>query len=74
MTRSSLQANLRQMGARGLLEVDPSGIPVDARIRIEGLFKKTTRGEVEPGELKAELDRWNLFEEYEDRFLNIFRK
>jgi len=29
---------------------------------------------VKPYELKAELDRWGLFEEYEDRFLTIFKK
>jgi hypothetical protein len=74
MTRGSLQTNLRQMGARGLLGVDSSGVPVDARMRIEGLFREVVRGGVEPGELKAELDRWNLFEEYEDRFLALFRK
>ena len=74
MTRNSLRDNLRQMGSRGLLNVDTGGVPVDARIRIDELFKEVLRGESEPGELKAELDRWNLFEEYEDRFYNIFKK
>jgi len=74
MTRSSLQNNLMQLGSRGLLDIDASGIPVDARIRIEELFRKVSKGESEPRELKAELDRWGLFEEYEDRFFNIFKK
>lgn len=74
MTRSSLRDNLLQLGARGLLDTDASGIPVDARIRIEELFKRVSRGEVEPRELKDELDRWGLFEEYEDRFFAIFKK
>ena len=74
VTRSSLQNNLLQMGTRGLLDIDASGIPADARVRIEGLFRKVSRGEIEPRELKEELDRWNLFEEYEDRFFNIFKK
>jgi len=74
MTRSSLQSNLLQMGSRGLLDIDSSGVPTDARLRIEELFKRVSRGEVEPGELKAELDRWNVFEEYEDRFFSIFKK
>ena len=26
------------------------------------------------GRLKDELDRWGIFEEYEDRFFNIFKK
>ena len=74
MTRSSLQDNIREMGASGLLDMDTKGIPADARLRIEELFRKVARGETDPGELKAELDRWNLFDEYEDRFLGIFRK
>ena len=74
MTRSSLTDNLRQMGTRGLLAVDDSGIPADARLRIDELFIKVSQGEYEPYELKAELDRWSLFEEYEDRFFAIFGK
>ena len=74
MTRSSLQDNIREMGASGLLDMDAKGIPADARLRIEELFRKIARGETDPGELKAELDRWNLFDEYEDRFLGIFHK
>ncbi|MBI4268010.1 MAG: hypothetical protein HY662_04415 [Chloroflexi bacterium] len=74
MTTSSLKDNLRQLGHRRLLDVDSSGVPLDARIRIDELFDKVARGESEPGELKAELDRWGVFDEYEDRFLNIFKK
>jgi len=74
MTKSSLRDNLLQLGARGLLDTDASGVPVDARIRIDELFRWVSRGELEPRELKEELDRWGLFEEYEDRFLAIFKK
>ncbi len=74
MTRSSLRDNVLQMGSRGLLGIDSSGIPVDARVRIDELFKQVSRGEREPRELKDELDRWGLFEEYEDRFFSIFKK
>ena len=74
MTRSSLQDNLLQMGSRGLLDIDADGIPVDTRLRIDDLFRKVSKGESEPQELKAELDHWNLFEEYEDRFFAIFKK
>ncbi len=74
MTRSSLRDNLMQMGRRGLLNMDAGGIPVAARAEIEELFRKVTQGEYEPRELKAELDRWDLFDEYEDRFLTLFRK
>ena len=74
VTRSSLGDNLRQMESRGLLNMDAAGTPMDARIRIDELFKKVATGENEPSELKEELDRWGLFEEYEDRFFNIFNK
>jgi len=74
MTRSSLQNNLLQMESRGLLDIDAGGIPADARMRIEELFRQVSRGEREPKELKEELDRWNLFEQYEDRFFTFFRR
>jgi hypothetical protein len=74
MTRSSMPDNLMQMEHRGLLDIDASGIPADARVRIEELFKMVARGELDPSELKKELDRWGLFEEYEDRFFAIFKK
>ena len=74
MTRSSLPDNVMQMEARGLLDIDSSGIPGDTRIRIEELFRLVSKGELEPGELKKELDRWGLFEEYEDRFFTLFKK
>jgi len=74
ITESSVSNNLRQMGARGLLNIDSRGIPVDARVKIEELFGKVTTGEIEPRELKDELDRWDLFQDYEDRFFTFFKK
>ncbi|MFC2055955.1 hypothetical protein ACFLTO_00055 [Chloroflexota bacterium] len=74
VTRISVPDNLRQLGRRGFLNTDTDGTPLDARVRIDELFEKVTKGEQEPDELKDELDRWGLFEEYEDRFLNLFRK
>ena len=74
MTRSSLRNNVMQLSSRGLLDLDDGGIPVDARVSIDELFGKVAKGEREPRELKDELDRWNLFEEYEDRFFNVFQK
>ncbi len=74
MTRSSLRNNLTQMGSRGLLDIDRSGVPVDARVRIEELFTKVMTGEAEPRDLKDELYRWDLFQEYEDRFYAIFKE
>jgi len=74
VTSSSLEDNIRQMGSRGLLNIDAAGIPLDARVRIDEFFEKVIRGEREPSELQEELDRWGLFDEYEDRFFNMFKK
>jgi len=74
ITRKSMRANLSQLQARGLTDMDAGGVPMDARLRIEELFARTVRGEIEPAELKEELERWNLFEEYQDRFFAMFQK
>jgi len=74
MTQRSVGSNLGEMGARGLLEMDARGVPADARLRIEEMFRQASRGELAPAALKEELDRWDLFDEYEDRFLSIFRR
>ena len=73
-TEGSVRSNVQDLGARGLLDIDSSGVPREARYRVEELFNQVKRGEMEPSELKRELDRWNLFREYEDRFLNLFRR
>ena len=74
LTRRSVANNVRQLQRQGLLNIDASCVPVDARIRIERLFKLVERGELEPSELKTELDRWDVFEEYQDRFFALFRR
>jgi hypothetical protein len=74
ITRSSIQGNILQMRSRGLLDVDAGGVPMDARVKIEELFKKLSQGEIEPRELRQELERWNLFDEYQDRFFSIFHR
>ena len=74
MTARSVRSNLQQMEARGLLDIDAGGIPADARVKVEELFGRVARGESEPRELKEELDRWGLFEEYQDRFFTLFGK
>ena len=74
ITKNSLRDNISQLGAKGLLNIDSSGMPLDARLRIEELFRQVIKGERDSSELKSELDRWNVFAEYEDRFLSIFKK
>jgi hypothetical protein len=74
ITESSVKDNVRQLGQRGLLNMDGSGLPSDARLRIEGLFDLVIKGDLEPSVLKTELDRWNVFEEYQDRFFSLFKR
>jgi uncharacterized protein len=51
-------------------------IPRVVRMKIEKLFRDAeTDGNYKlKMQLKEELDRWNLFEDYQDRFLDLFRK
>ena len=53
---------------------DMSGIPLVARSEIERLFKLFEKGELEPYKLKQELDRWGVFDQYQDRFFNFFKR
>ena len=74
ITRKSAPHNYRQLETRGLLEMDSRGTPSGAKEKIKEMFEQVANGEREPGELKDELERWGIFDEYEDRFLNLFRK
>ncbi len=49
-------------------------VPHDIRERIEYMFEAASEDISKAGALKAELDRWSLFQEYEDRFLDLFGK
>ena len=42
--------------------------------KIEKLFQEAEKDCNKTGQLRQELNRWNLFDLYEDRFLNLFRK
>ena len=55
-------------------ETNLGEVPPSARQKIEQLFEQAAKDKSKAGQLKVELDRWKLFEEYQDRFLNIFRK
>ena len=73
-TSFSAMQNVHEFQSRGLLEPQPNlgGVPRAAVQQIERLFQEVARGS-NPDILKRELDRWGLFEHYEDRFLNLFR-
>ena len=74
LTRTSVQSNVAELERCGLLHIDSAGVPRDARDHIEELFEKTKRDPSCAPELVAELRRWSLFNEYQDRFLSLFKK
>jgi predicted ATP-grasp superfamily ATP-dependent carboligase len=53
---------------------DEEGVDAAARARLEALFDAARTDRARAHELKAELDRLGLFREYEDRFLDLFRR
>jgi len=73
VTERSLSRHTSELGSMGYFAVDRLGVPQGARQRIEEMFVMTKSGELEPADLKIELDRWGLFPDYEDRFLALFR-
>jgi hypothetical protein len=72
LTSSSLSQNIAEFGRRGLLTVDTSGVPADARSQIEELFELVRRDISRAPVLVTELNRWGLFAEYQDRFFALF--
>ena len=74
ITSHSMRGNIAQMQSRGLLDIDSLGVPLEARLRIEEMFSMINADKMEPRELKDELDRWELFDEYQDRFFALFNR
>lgn len=73
LTARSARSNASELRSQGLLETD-GGVPRDARRRIEGLLEEARRGNADPSEVHRELERWGLFDEYQDRFLGLFKR
>jgi hypothetical protein len=53
--------------------VDQEEVPKYIMDKIEQLFDRVTKDRSVAAELKAELVRWNLYELYEKRFLDLFK-
>ncbi len=53
---------------------DASRLPESARRLIDRLFVAARRDLSRATELKKELDKWNVYDKYEDRFLDLFKK
>jgi hypothetical protein len=49
-------------------------LPLSVKEKIEKLFVEAKVDISQANKLKAELDQWNVYKEYEDRFLDLFRK
>lgn len=50
------------------------GLPQSAKEKIEQLFKEAEMDLSKANELKKELDKWGVYKDYEDRFLDLFKK
>ena len=53
---------------------DATGLPDSARAKIDELFRAAKKDLSRALELKRELDKWNVYEKYEDSFLDLFKK
>lgn len=51
-----------------------AGLSQSDRARIEELFEEARKDSIKAVRLKTELDRLNVFKEYEGRFLDLFRR
>lgn len=49
-------------------------LPKSAIEKVEQLFQEAKQNIAKAMELKKELDQWNVYKEYEDRFLDLFKK
>ena len=74
LTRRSIHDNALEFQRKGLLDVDNSGLPKGARDYIEYLFEQVREDLSRAPQLVSELNRWGVFNEYEDRFLALFRR
>lgn len=49
-------------------------LPLSIKEKIEKLFTEAKENIKKAHELKSELDKWNVYKDYEDRFLDLFKK
>jgi hypothetical protein len=72
ITSRSVGGNIAQMQSAGMLGMSGS-LPQGARQTIEAMFAQAYRKEIKAHDLEAELNRWGVFEEYQDRFFALVR-
>jgi hypothetical protein len=74
LTSGSMYHNFSELRNQGSFTPDEHGVPNDALSNIEELFDLTRKDPSRGPELISELHRWNLWSQYQDRFLQLFRK
>ncbi|MFP4016216.1 MAG: hypothetical protein ACLFUI_04210 [Halanaerobiales bacterium] len=82
--KSVLKSQIPYYTNKGYMRLDERGYPVITRNleglpiviqnEIENMFELVKNGEMDPSILKKELDKWNVFSAYEDRFFNLFKR
>lgn len=73
IVRRSLPQNARDMASRGLLQASSNNVPNAIRIEIESDFRAAQGNRGRARALGEKLRAYGLFEEYEDRFFDLFR-
>jgi hypothetical protein len=73
LTGGAVRGNVADFRRKGFLDMDSSGLPKGARMHIEELFEQVRRDPSRAPSLVAELNRWGVFREYEDRFFALLR-
>lgn len=56
------------------IDLGSDRVPSYVMEKIERLFREVEKEKEKAPELKQELDRWDLYEFYEDRFLDLFKR
>jgi len=71
---ASQQAEGEDAGSGEGSRTAPPALSDEARARIEGLFEEARRDSSRAVALKQELDRLGVFRQFENRFLDLFRR
>jgi len=74
LTRRAVGGNYADFQRRGRFQTDNSGVPAAAHQQREMLFAVVREDRSRASELVTELNRWGLYQEYEDRFLSLFKR
>jgi hypothetical protein len=84
VVKSAYKSQLPDYEEKGFLSTDDQGysvvtrnlegLPIAASEEIEKMFEMVKNGDEDPSRLKKELDRWGVFNAYQDRFFDLFRE